>query len=99
VVESVEVRGAQRVSPELVQTAAGIRPGATLTAQSVQELILRLVATRQYETVQVFVRGAEQGRGALVIDGARAAAPGRGALRGAAQRLRQHGARLGGAAW
>lgn len=68
VVESVEVRGAERVSPELVQTAAGIRPGATLTAQSVQELILRLVASRQYETVQVFVRGAEQGRGALVIE-------------------------------
>jgi outer membrane protein insertion porin family len=67
VVESVEVRGAQRVSAELVQTAAGIRPGATLTSQSVQELILRLVATRQYETVQVYVRGAEQGRGALVI--------------------------------
>jgi outer membrane protein insertion porin family len=68
VVESVEVRGALRVSPELVQTAAGIRPGATLTAQTVQELILRLVATRQYESVQIFVRNAELGRGPLVIE-------------------------------
>jgi outer membrane protein insertion porin family len=68
VVETIEVRGAERVSPELVQTAAGIRPGATLTAQSVQELILRLVASRQYESVQIYVRGAEQGRGALVIE-------------------------------
>jgi outer membrane protein insertion porin family len=68
VVEAIEVRGAARVSPDLVQTAAGIRPGATLTPQAVQDVIRRLAATRQYESVQVFVRGADAGRGTLVLD-------------------------------
>jgi outer membrane protein insertion porin family len=67
VVEAVEVRGAVRLTDEQVRTVAGIRPGATLTAPTVQDLVRRLVATRQYESVQVFVRGAEAGRGTLVL--------------------------------
>jgi outer membrane protein insertion porin family len=68
VVEAVEVRGAERLGPESVRTAAGIRPGAVLSGTAVQELILRLFATRQYESVQVYVRGADRGRGTLVVE-------------------------------
>lgn len=68
VVEAVEVRGAQRLTDEQVRTVAGIRPGATLDAQGAQDVVRRLVATRQYETVQVYVRGAAAGRGTLVLE-------------------------------
>ena len=68
VVDSVEVRGAQRVTADAVRASAGIRPGTTATPQLVQEAIRRLMATGNYESVQVYVRGAEQARGTLVLD-------------------------------
>ena len=68
VVDSVEVRGAQRVDADAVRASAGIRPGGTATPQLVQEAIRRLMATGNYESVQVYVRGAEQARGTLVLD-------------------------------
>jgi outer membrane protein insertion porin family len=68
VVDAVEVRGADRVPDEMVRTAAGIRPGAVLTAPSVQEVVLRVMATRQYESVQVYVSGADAGRGTLILE-------------------------------
>jgi outer membrane protein insertion porin family len=68
VVDSVEVRGTQRVTPDAVRASAGVRTGSTVNAQLVQDAIRRLMATGNFETVQVYVRGAEQGRGALVVD-------------------------------
>jgi outer membrane protein insertion porin family len=68
VVDTVEVRGAQRVTAEAVRSAVGVRTGTSVTAQLVQDAIRRLFATGNYESVQVYVRGAEQGRGALVVD-------------------------------
>jgi len=68
VVDTVEVRGAQRVSAEAVRSSVGARPGSTVNAQLVQDAIRRLMATGNYESVQVYVRGAQQGRGALVVE-------------------------------
>lgn len=68
VVDTVEVRGNQRVTPEAVRSAAGVRSGSVVNAQLVQDAIRRLMATGSFESVQVSVRGAQQGRGALVVD-------------------------------
>jgi outer membrane protein insertion porin family len=67
VVDTVVVRGTQRLTEEAVRTSAGIRSGSVVNAQLVQESIRRLMGTGEYESVQVYVRGAEQGRGALVL--------------------------------
>jgi outer membrane protein insertion porin family len=67
-VDTVEVRGTRRVTPEAVRTSSGVRTGSVVNAQLVQDAIRRLMATGSFETVQVYVRGAEQGRGALVLD-------------------------------
>ena len=67
-VDTVEVRGTRRVTPEAVRASAGVRSGSVVTAQTVQDAIRRVMATGNFETVQVYVRGAEQGRGALVLD-------------------------------
>jgi outer membrane protein insertion porin family len=68
VVDTVEVRGTRRVTPEAVRTSSGVRSGTVVNATVVQDAIRRLMATGSFETVQVYVRGAEQGRGALVLD-------------------------------
>lgn len=68
VVDTVEVRGTRRVTPEAVRSAAGVRSGSVVNAQLVQDAIRRVMATGSFESVQVFVRGAQQGRGALVLD-------------------------------
>lgn len=68
IVDTVEVRGAQRLAADAVVASAGVRSGAVLNAQQVQDAIRRLMATGNFESVQVYVRGAEQGRGALVLD-------------------------------
>lgn len=68
VVDTVEVRGTRRVTPEAVRASSGVRAGSVVNAQLVQDAIRRLMATGSFETVQVYVRGAQQGRGALVVD-------------------------------
>ncbi|HVH11810.1 MAG TPA: outer membrane protein assembly factor BamA [Longimicrobium sp.] len=68
VVDTVEVRGTQRLGADAVRASAGVRTGNVVNAQQVQEVIRRLMATGNFETVQVYVRGAAQGRGALVVD-------------------------------
>lgn len=68
VVDTVEVRGAQRLAADAVVTSSGVRTGSVLNAQQVQDAIRRLMATGNFESVQVYVRGAAQGRGALVLD-------------------------------
>ncbi|MBW3571720.1 MAG: outer membrane protein assembly factor BamA [Gemmatimonadetes bacterium] len=67
VVDTVVVRGTQRVTDEAVRVSSGVRAGSVVNAPLVQEAIRRLMATGNFESVQVFVRGAEQGRGALVL--------------------------------
>jgi outer membrane protein insertion porin family len=67
VVDTVEVRGGQRIPDEGVRATAGVRAGSVVNAQLVQGAIRQLMATGNYESVQVYVRGAEQGRGALIL--------------------------------
>lgn len=67
VVDTVVVRGNQRVTEEAIRVSAGVRSGSVVNAPLVQESIRRLMATGNFESVQVYVRGAEQGRGALVL--------------------------------
>ncbi|HEU0300376.1 MAG TPA: outer membrane protein assembly factor BamA [Longimicrobium sp.] len=68
VVDTVVVRGSQRITEEAVRVTAGVRAGSVLNAAAVQDAIRRLMATGNFESVQVYVRGAEQGRGALVLE-------------------------------
>ena len=68
VVDTVEVRGAQRIAEDAVRASAGVRAGGVVNATLVQEAVRRLMATGNFESVQVYVRGAEQGRGALVLE-------------------------------
>lgn len=67
VVDTVVVRGTQRLTEEAVRVSAGIRSGSVMNAQLVQESIRRLMSTGDFESVQVYVTGAEAGRGALVL--------------------------------
>ncbi|HEX8694045.1 MAG TPA: outer membrane protein assembly factor BamA [Longimicrobium sp.] len=67
VVDSVEVRGNQRVPPATIRSTAGIQPGATLTAIQVQAAIRRLMATGSFASVDVLVRERGQGRGTVVV--------------------------------
>ncbi|HEX2208983.1 MAG TPA: outer membrane protein assembly factor BamA [Longimicrobium sp.] len=67
VVDTVVVRGTQRLTEEAVRVASGVRGGSVVNAPLVQEAIRRLMATGNFESVQVYVRGADQGRGALVL--------------------------------
>lgn len=67
IVDTVEVRGNQRVTAEAVRVSSGVRSGTVVTAPLVQEAIRRLMSTGNFESVQVYVRGAEAGRGALVV--------------------------------
>ena len=68
VVDTVEVRGLRRVEREAVLASAGVRTGSVVGAQHVQDAIRRLMSTGQFESVLVYVRGAEQSRGALVVE-------------------------------
>ncbi|HZG41947.1 MAG TPA: POTRA domain-containing protein, partial [Longimicrobium sp.] len=67
VVDTVLVRGSRRVPEATVRAQAGIRAGTTMTAPLVQDAIRRLMATGNYESAQVLVRGADAGRGPLVL--------------------------------
>ncbi|HEU0012049.1 MAG TPA: outer membrane protein assembly factor BamA [Longimicrobium sp.] len=68
VVDTVIVRGNQRVAVEQVTTASGLRGGTVVSAAIVQDAIRRLMSTGLFETVQVYVRGADAGRGALIVE-------------------------------
>ena len=66
-VDSVEVRGSSRVPPGAVRATAGIQPGVTLTALQVQSAIRRLLATGNFENVDVRVRETSPGRGVVAL--------------------------------
>jgi outer membrane protein insertion porin family len=66
-VDTVLVRGNQRLTEEGVRGTAGIRAGFPVSALDVADAIRRLMATGQFEAVEVYARGVEVGRGALVV--------------------------------
>jgi outer membrane protein insertion porin family len=55
-VDSVEVRGNQRMGSELILSAAGIRLGDQVTYREIQDAIRRLWATNQFSDVRVHAR-------------------------------------------
>jgi outer membrane protein insertion porin family len=67
VVDSVEVRGNQRISSAAVRSTAGILPRSTVTAVQVQAAIRRLMGSQAYETADVLVRETTPGRGIVTI--------------------------------
>jgi outer membrane protein insertion porin family len=66
-VDEVLVRGNVRVAEAGVTGTAGLAPGATVGPADVAEAIRRLMATGQFAAAEVYVRGAAEGRGTLVI--------------------------------
>jgi len=67
VVDSVEVRGNQRVSAAAVRSTAGILPRATVTAVQVQAAIRRLMGSQAYTSADVLVRETAAGHGIVTI--------------------------------
>lgn len=66
-IDTVEVRGNSRVATPAVAASAGIRSGSYVTAPEVQRVIRRLMATGNFETVNVLF--SERGtRTALVLE-------------------------------
>lgn len=55
-VDSVEVRGNERISDELILSVAGIRLGAEVNYRDIQEAIHRLWDTGQYADVQIYAQ-------------------------------------------
>ena len=66
VVDTVVVRGNERLTEGAVRGAGGIHSGATVTAVHVQSAIARLMATGNFDAVDVLFRPTSEGRGALV---------------------------------
>jgi outer membrane protein insertion porin family len=56
-VEAVSVRGNQRINEAAVAAMAGIVPGSRVTAVDIQNAIRRLMATGNFETVEVLSEG------------------------------------------
>lgn len=69
VVDTVLVRGQQRLTEAAVRGGAGVRTGQRVDAREVQRAIRRLMETGNFESVDVFVRpsAASPERGSLVI--------------------------------
>jgi outer membrane protein insertion porin family len=67
VLDSVVVRGNQRVSEAVIRTTSGLRPGAVLRGPEIQTAIRRLMATGNFESVEVLSRGTAGGRATLVV--------------------------------
>ena len=60
-VDSVAVRGNHRILTPVILTTSGLRPGMTTTAFDIQAAIRRLMATGNFESVQI-VQSGEPGR-------------------------------------
>lgn len=56
-VDSVEVRGNHRIQTAVILTTSGLAPGMTATAYDVQAAIRRLMATGNFQSVQIIQRG------------------------------------------
>lgn len=68
VVDTVLVRGSQRLTEQVVRAETGLRRGSTVSGVDVQRIIRKLMATGNFDDVAVFVRPSTAGRGALVVD-------------------------------
>jgi len=66
-VDTVMVRGNRRVTEAAIQATAALRPGQVVRAPDVQAAIRRLMATGNFESVEVLSRESQAGRPALVI--------------------------------
>jgi outer membrane protein insertion porin family len=67
VVDSVEVRGNQRIPAATIRSSSGIVAGGTLTAVQVQSSIRRLMGSGSFSSVDVLVRETAPGRGTVVV--------------------------------
>lgn len=67
-VDTVLVRGNQRISEAAVRTGSGLQPRTNISAADVQQAIRRLMSTGNFSTVQVLGEGEPGRRFALVID-------------------------------
>ncbi len=57
VIDSVLVRGSRRVTEPAIRATSGLRPGATVRSTDVQAAIRRLMATGNFESVEILSRG------------------------------------------
>ncbi|CAN5831384.1 outer membrane protein assembly factor BamA [soil metagenome] len=67
-VDTVMVRGNERISASVVRVTSALRTGPGVTALDVQTAIRRLMATGQYEDVQVYSDDSPAGGVRLIID-------------------------------
>jgi len=67
VVDSVEVRGNQRLTAAAVRSTAGILPRSTVTPVQVQSAIRRLMASQGYASADVLVRETTPGHGIVTL--------------------------------
>ena len=56
-VDSVVVRGNQRVEESVIRVTSALQPGQRVTALAIQNAIRRLMATDAYSDVQIFSEG------------------------------------------
>lgn len=67
VLDSVLVRGNQRVSEAAIRATSGLRTGAVLRGPEIQTAIRRLMATGNFESVEILSRGDPASRVTLVV--------------------------------
>lgn len=67
VLDSVLVRGNQRVTEAAIRTTSGLRTGAVIRGPEIQTAIRRLMATGNFESVEVLSRGDPNSRVTLVV--------------------------------
>jgi outer membrane protein insertion porin family len=67
VLDSVLVRGNQRVSETSIRTTTGLRTGSVLRGPEIQAAIRRLMGTGNFESVEILSRGDPASRVTLVV--------------------------------
>jgi outer membrane protein insertion porin family len=68
VVDSVEVRGNERIDAGAIRVVANLQPGLQVTRVDVQNAIRRLMSTGNYESVNVLSEGDPAGGVTLIIE-------------------------------
>lgn len=68
VVDSVLVRGNQRIDEAAVRAISGLGAGSTIAALDIQNAIRRLMETGNFETVEIYSRGDLDQDATLVLD-------------------------------